>query len=120
MNAHELAADIGAVQSAIATGELNSNTAQEELNRIRRKALGLQTDQVEDSVIMGYRVDAIEQGRMLAQLIAEMDMHNIPDSTLFHLTACADMFANKVYYYFKLRNQRAAETMPRCEEVDHG
>lgn len=119
INTHELAAEIAAVQSALATGELTSFTAQEELNLLRRKVMGLANGEVEPDVLMGYRADAVEQGRMLSRLISDQDLHTAPDMTLFHLSACAEMFAGKVHHYFKLRNHRAGESL-RAEEVNHG
>lgn len=120
MNTQELAADIGAIQAGIATGDLNNNTVQEALNDLRKKALGLTGEQVEESIIMGYRRDAIEQVMMLANLVKGTDMPTIPDSALFHLSACADMFTGKVYTYFKLRNQRVATDLRTGGEVDNG
>lgn len=117
---HELAADIGDIQTSLATGDLTALTAQEELNRIRRKVLGLANGQVEPDILAGYRADAIEQGRMLARLICDQDLHGAPDMTLFHLSACADMFSGKVFHYFKLRNHRVGQSLMVGEEVDHG
>lgn len=114
-NVTDLVADISAVQSSLATGELTNIAAQEELNRIRKKALGV-TPQME--IERGYRKDAVEQLITLRDLLSERDLQTIPDMELFHLSACCEMGREGVYKYFKMRNSRAAGLV--CGEVDNG
>lgn len=117
-----IATDIATLQADVASRQMTTQQICEALNTIKKKTMEMikPPQSPEEEIVQGYRADAIEQGRLLARMITDQDLHTAPDMTLFHLSACAEQFSGKVHHYFKLRNHRAGEALRAEGGVTHG
>lgn len=111
MTRTEIAARVGAAQYDLANGRRQLDV-EKDLIRLRKEivAAGL-GEPYGQSILDGYRQNALEQLNRLRELLHDRELHTMPDIEMFHLSACCELARQQVMHYFNLRNSAAASSV---------